>query len=73
MTANNLQSPKEMPLVTPTNGMVPADNNKCDSDNGKVQMKKQLGLTEGTAIILGIIFGSGKRIDARANFNFASI
>lgn len=27
---------------------------------GKVQMKKQLGLVEGTAIILGIIFGSGK-------------
>lgn len=27
----------------------------------KVQMKKQLGLIEGTAIILGIIFGSGRR------------
>lgn len=26
---------------------------------GKVQMKKQLGLLEGVAIILGIIFGSG--------------
>lgn len=25
----------------------------------KVQMKKQLGLLEGVAIILGIIFGSG--------------
>lgn len=73
MTANNLQSPTEMPLVTPTSGVVPADNNKCDSDNGKVQMKKQLGLTEGTAIILGIIFGSGKRIDVHANFIFLLI
>lgn len=29
--------------------------------NGKVAMKKQLGLLEGCAIILGIIFGSGKK------------
>lgn len=49
-----------MPLVTPSSEMASVDNNKCDNDNGKVQMKKQLGLTEGTAIILGIIFGSGK-------------
>lgn len=28
--------------------------------NERVQMKKQLGLLEGVAIILGIIFGSGK-------------
>lgn len=59
MTANNIQSPTEMPLVSPTSEMASIDNNKCDNDNGKVQMKKQLGLTEGTAIILGIIFGSG--------------
>lgn len=59
MTATNIQSPTEMPLVTPTSEMASVDNNKCDND--KVQMKKQLGLTEGTAIILGIIFGSGKK------------
>lgn len=35
----------EQPLVSPT--------------SDKVQMKKQLGLLEGVAIILGIIFGSG--------------
>lgn len=29
-------------------------------DNEKVKMKKQLGLLEGVAIILGIIFGSGE-------------
>lgn len=28
-------------------------------DENKIQMKKQLGLLEGVAIILGIIFGSG--------------
>ena len=31
-------------------------------DEEKVRMKKQLGLLEGVAIILGIIFGSGKYI-----------
>lgn len=30
-----------------------------DQDSEKVRMKKQLGLLEGVAIILGIIFGSG--------------
>lgn len=35
----------------------PSDNQK--KPIGKVQMKKQLGLLEGVAIILGIIFGSG--------------
>lgn len=54
MTVNNVQSPTEAPLVSPST------ENKCD--NGKVQMKKQLGLIEGTAIILGIIFGSGKHL-----------
>lgn len=33
---------------------------ESNGDGGKVQMKKQLGLVEGTAIILGIIFGSGE-------------
>lgn len=61
-TGNNLQSPTEAPLVSPTSTVATADG-KCD--NGKVQMKKQLGLVEGTAIILGIIFGSGKRMNIR--------
>ena len=30
-----------------------------DSDEGKVRMKKELGLLDGVAIILGIIIGSG--------------
>lgn len=29
----------------------------------RVRLKKQLGLLEGVAIILGIIFGSGKYLD----------
>lgn len=61
MTTNNIQSPTEMPLVSPISEMASAENHKCENGNAKVQMKKQLGLTEGTAIILGIIFGSGKR------------
>lgn len=36
---------------------LPSDNQQ--KPMGKVQMKKQLGLLEGVAIILGIIFGSG--------------
>ncbi|XP_017776442.1 PREDICTED: Y+L amino acid transporter 2 [Nicrophorus vespilloides] len=44
----DLASPTvEMLVTTPT------------EDDGKVKMKKQLGLLEGIAIILGIIFGSG--------------
>lgn len=45
--------------------------------NGKVQMKKQLGLIEGTAIILGIIFGSGNNYHIfrgeRICFSFVSL
>lgn len=37
----------------------PLDREKMDSDSDKVRMKKELGLLEGVAIILGIIFGSG--------------
>ena len=35
------------------------ERSKADWNGDKVQMKKQLGLLEGVAIILGIIFGSG--------------
>lgn len=58
-TTNNLQSPTEAPLVSPSSEVVPATD-LDNADNGKVKMKKQLGLVEGTAIILGIIFGSGE-------------
>lgn len=60
--ANNLQSPTDMPLVNPMNGSVASmrSQNASDEGNGKVKMKKQLGLIEGVAIILGIIFGSGE-------------
>ncbi|KAE8742385.1 Y+L amino acid transporter 2-like [Frankliniella occidentalis] len=39
--------------------VTPKDENKASWEGDKVQMKKQLGLLEGVAIILGIIFGSG--------------
>lgn len=50
--------------IHPTEGSIDVvPSNKSDNgDNGKVQMKKQLGLVEGTAIILGIIFGSGETL-----------
>lgn len=43
-----------MELVSPTSSLPPTE--KGESKN---QMKKELGLLEGCAIILGIIFGSG--------------
>ncbi|KAH0554951.1 Y+L amino acid transporter 2 [Cotesia glomerata] len=39
--------------------MIALNAGEGDNKNDKVQMKKQLGLLEGVAIILGIIFGSG--------------
>lgn len=59
------------PTITPrhskdpvvVNGKTGAPDGGDDKDEGgsgnKVAMKKQLGLLEGCAIILGIIFGSG--------------
>lgn len=38
-----------------------------DKKREVVQMKKQLGLLEGVAIILGIIFGSGRQSSALPN------
>lgn len=56
-----LNSPSEQPLVTPGGNwelrQFPANGGATE----KVQMKKQLGLLEGVAIILGIIFGSGRK------------
>lgn len=59
-TTNNPQSPTDAPLVSPTGTVSTFGEPNNGPSNGKVQMKKQLGLTEGVAIILGIIFGSGK-------------
>lgn len=63
MSKQILNSPTEMPLVSPISTVnefagIPDDASNS-TDNAKVKMKKQLGLLEGVAIILGIIFGSG--------------
>ncbi|XP_065364639.1 Y+L amino acid transporter 2 [Calliphora vicina] len=84
MPTQDLQSPtSEMVLLTPNtenppnimaNSMSTAnDHNKrgasVESNNSRVQMKKQLGLLEGVAIILGIIFGSGIFISPKGVIN----
>ncbi|XP_036323745.1 Y+L amino acid transporter 2 [Rhagoletis pomonella] len=46
--------------ITVSNGGVGGQHEgSADSNNSAVRMKKQLGLLEGVAIILGVIFGSG--------------
>lgn len=45
-----------MELVQSPNGSIPPTDN---ANSERVTMKKELGLLEGCAIILGIIFGSG--------------
>lgn len=52
-----LNSPTEtvMELVQSPNGSLP----QIEGSNDRNKMKKELGLLEGCAIILGIIFGSG--------------
>lgn len=52
-----LNSPTEtvMELVQSPNGSLPPN----EGSNDRNKMKKELGLLEGCAIILGIIFGSG--------------
>ena len=50
-------NPESQPLNLAENG---ASNNKeLTPENDKVRMKKELGLFDGVAIILGIIIGSG--------------
>ncbi|XP_043504739.1 Y+L amino acid transporter 2 [Polistes fuscatus] len=49
-------SPREMQLI---NSVDDSDIKENYKDGEKVRLKKQLGLLEGVAIILGIIFGSG--------------
>lgn len=53
----SVQSPCTTDAGSPTADSVVALQ---PGNNDKVQMKKQLGLIEGVAIILGVIFGSGK-------------
>nr|CAI5868576.1 unnamed protein product [Callosobruchus analis] len=53
-STTDLASPTEIKLTSAMNGEI-----DTDIDNGKVKMKKHMGLLEGVAIILGIIFGSG--------------
>ncbi|XP_015584755.1 Y+L amino acid transporter 2 [Cephus cinctus] len=52
------ESPSEIQLMNSA-GDAKFTVNGDDQKVGKVRMKKQLGLLEGVAIILGIIFGSG--------------
>lgn len=67
--ANDMvNSPTELALITPSNAVtpnadeyqpIPGDPPSLPARPEKVHMKKQLGLLEGCAIILGIILGSG--------------
>lgn len=61
MPTKDLGSPSDQPLVTPGSVAPPLfpGTDLTDGNDDKVKMKKQLGLLEGVAIILGIIFGSG--------------
>ena len=57
------ESPKEIQLINSDDeSQSHIQTNKQINDINKVQMKKQLGLLEGIAIILGIICGSGKNL-----------
>lgn len=84
MPTQDLQSPtSEMVLLTPNTENPPtimaessstANNHTKrggseESQGSRVQMKKQLGLLEGVAIILGIIFGSGIFISPKGVIN----
>ncbi|XP_065092507.1 Y+L amino acid transporter 2 [Ochlerotatus camptorhynchus] len=60
--ALELHSPTEDVLVSPGSESLPSIENGVTSGSEgeqRVKMKKELGLMEGVAIILGIIFGSG--------------
>lgn len=40
-------------------GQLQADNTDSDSDGGGIKLKKELGLMDGVAIIVGVIVGAG--------------
>lgn len=50
-------NPESQPLNAAENGVAKEKESSPESD--KVRMKKELGLLDGVAIILGIIIGSG--------------
>lgn len=50
-------TPRELEPMNPAG----RDTKVSSMNEEKIQMKKQLGLLEGVAIILGIIFGSGMK------------
>lgn len=58
MVREALDEIREM-INSDDDGSVPSPCDDRHKHPEKVQMKKQLGLLEGVAIILGIIFGSG--------------
>ena len=65
-----------MELVSPNDSVkgIPALPNDDDEPKEGIHsnhMKKELGLLEGCAIILGIIFGSGIFISPKVNFQFS--
>lgn len=66
MPIQDLGSPSDQPLVTPGSVAPPPfpGSDRTDGNDEKVKMKKQLGLLEGVAIILGIIFGSGMHFES---------
>lgn len=66
----DLNSPTEQVLISP----VVEQMERVNDNEDKIKMKKQLGLLEGVAIILGIIFGSGIDIILKKGFghNFNS-
>ena len=53
-------NPESQPLNAVEDGVAKEKESSPESD--KVRMKKELGLIDGVAIILGIIIGSGKDI-----------
>jgi hypothetical protein len=71
-----LNSPTEtvMELVqSPAGSSIDGEIKKEISSSGeRTQMKKELGLLEGCAIILGIIFGSGKKSKSKKRNNLSA-
>ena len=53
--------PETQPLNLAEDGV--SRNKESTPDGDKVRMKKELGLLDGVAIILGIIIGSGNQIE----------
>lgn len=56
--ADEMPTPSDKLLSSPETAPEVANINSDD----KVKMKKELGLLEGVAIILGVILGSGKNL-----------